>query len=115
MRESMSYIKEYLDIASKYSKIFFEDYKKMNYKEEWDLQFYPHWNGIRIMDKKNETDIDFDYFKYNGKKIKYFDPWKLNLYTKNNYDFTFSTGLILKLEEEGKIKKHFKSSYYYII
>ncbi len=108
------HIINYLKIASKYSEKFYPLYMdRTNIKKiEW-FEYFPHWVWIFIKDFKKNIEIDFDYFNYEQNWIKYFDPWKLNIYIESLWKKNIiSDESLIKLEKEWFIKKY--QNYYKI-
>jgi hypothetical protein len=107
-------IKEYLTLSTEYAIKFFDLYKVRQSWEYNNILYIPHWNWLKIIDKNKWLEIDFDYFRYDWIKIKYFDIWKLNFFSKLKYDFEFDSEIINELEKSLNIKKYHKSGYYYL-
>lgn len=108
-------IQDYLSTSSFYAKMFYQNYKSRLSYEWTDYHIDIHWIWIHVTDKNNTVDIDFDYFRYDWIDIKYFDPWKLNIYSKFKYNYEFSKEIINEMELNWYIKKYHKSIYYYLI
>ena len=111
---SVEYIIKYLDLVSNYSEKFHP-----LYLDRWKIQevewfdYSVHWIWILIKDFKNNIEIDFDYFRYEWKGIKYFELWKINQFIKAEWKIEPITKETWKeLEDEWYIRQYFNSSYY---
>jgi len=84
MKQTTLIIKEYLKLSSYYADKFYDVYRKREIVKNNDFEIVVHWNWMNIVDRKKEIEIDFDYFRYNGICIKYFDFWKIEMFIKEN-------------------------------
>ena len=116
MQQTTLIIKEYLKLSSYYSDKFYDNYRKRESIKNNNYEIIVHWNWMNVIDKKKELEIDFDYVKYNGICIKYFDFWKVEMFIKENKQFWYSYEEFVKWKNElikHKYIKMYHNSWYY--
>ena len=116
MKQATLIIKEYLKLSSYYADKFYSIYRKRKIVENDDFEIIVHWNWMRVIDKKKELEIDFDYFKYNGICIKYFDFWKVEMFIRENKQLWYSYEEFINWKNElikHKYVKEYYNSWYY--
>jgi len=112
--ESIYIIHDYLDIASSYAENIYERYLKRENIEESDLKVLFHWIWAHVVDNFNWVDIDFDFFMYDWKGIKYFDIWKLNKFSMKQHGKEINKWDIYDMINSSLLSKHPSDNYYCI-
>lgn len=113
--EMKNIIIDYLSLSWIYAKRFYENYKSRLSVESVRYSVSIHGIGMHVIDHIKQIELDFDYFHYDGCEIKYFDPWKLDLYSKQKYGISFSKSIIKELINIRVIEEYHNTGYYYLV
>ena len=117
MKQTALVIKKYLKLSNYYANKFYSIYRKREIVKNDDFEIIVHWNWMNVVDKKKELEIDFDFFRYDGICIKYFDLWKVEMFIKENKQFWYSYEEFINWKNElikHKYIKMYYNSWYYL-